>query len=128
MIFVNRTAPRFDIPESESDCSSCIESCIHHLRVRQIEILHRLDKLFLAQLACLGTDKHMLSRLVGSSNCLQFGRKSAAGTGLFMFHSMFMNGTVRRADLWFLAYSVFTQPPFEHVYRCSPPMQPHHAK
>ena len=45
-----------------------------------------------------------------------------------MFHSMFMNGTVRRADLWLLECSVFTRAHFEHVYRCSPPMQPHHAK
>ena len=44
-----------------------------------------------------------------------------------MFHSMFMNGTVRRADLWFLEYSVFTRTRFEHVYRCPPLMQPHHA-
>ena len=53
----------------------------------------------------------------------------ADGTGLFMFHSMFMDGTVRRADLWFLEYSVFTRTRFEHVcsYTCSPPMQPHHA-
>ena len=39
-----------------------------------------------------------------------------------------MNGTVRRADLWFLEYSVFTRTRFEHVYRCSRLMQSHHAK
>ena len=32
-----------------------------------------------------------------------------------MFHSMFMNGTVRRADLWFLEYSVLP----EHVWSMS---------
>ena len=46
--------------------------------------------------------------------------------GLVMFHSMFRNGTVRRADLWFLEYSAFTS--FEHVYRCSPLMQSRPAK
>ena len=57
-------------------------------------------------------------------------RQTRAGPipGLFMFHSMFMNGTFRRADLWFLEYSVFTRTRLEHVYRCSPPMQPHHAR
>eukprot|EP00439_Symbiodinium_sp_Y106_P041797 s5200_g5.t1 len=33
-----------------------------------------------------------------------------------MFHSMFMNGTVRRADLWFLEYSVL--PVVQNSYRC----------
>ena len=65
----------------------------------------------------------------GVRTACSLGEKSADGTGLFMFHSMFVNGTVRRADLWFLEYSVFTRTRcFEHVYRCSPPMQPHHAK
>ena len=58
---------------------------------------------------------------------MQLGRKSADGTGLFIFHSMFMNGTVRRADFWFLEYSVFKRTCFEYVYRCSPLMQSHHA-
>ena len=39
-----------------------------------------------------------------------------------------MNGTNRKADLWFLEYSVFARTRFEHVYRCSPLMQSHHAK
>ena len=44
-----------------------------------------------------------LSARRGSSNCcLQFGRNSADGTVLYMFQSMFMNGTVAKQIFGFL--------------------------
>ena len=64
----------------------------------------------------------------GVRTACSLGETARMAQGLSCFHSMFMNGTVRRADLWFLEYSVFTKTRFEHVYRCSPPMQPRHAK
>ena len=39
-----------------------------------------------------------------------------------MFHSMFMNGTVRRADLWFLEQEHDLSMSTDALRRCSPTM------
>ena len=43
----------------------------------------------------------------GVRTAYSLGEKARMAQGLFMFHSMFANGTVRRADFCFFEYSVF---------------------
>ena len=58
----------------------------------------------------------------GVRTACSLGEKERMAQGYFMFMFALFAGQV------FGSYSAFTLYVFQHVYRCYPPMQPHHAK